>query len=751
MSFTSGPYAAHARAVLSEKDKFVKTNTAQAYNHKVAEFLGFCLSLYPVTSPGDNATTVNEEKLFGFLFYTSRRPTRTRGRPSSNACRLKPGVFDRNEYDRIMEVNVTPSAYLVGYDVLNQTYSGIVKLWKRQCDLGANNATKDQLRSERVLSLMDLVKKRKKRYIPLCLLRFWLTLYLPVARLLTGATHRLSRQGFKEKLKCGLSPYLLVEKIPVIEEWLWEHNALLPIFSLASIRDRFVFLLSTHAILRGESLFLSDLSDYCDLVVENAGCSECHVLVLQVDTGKTNGLKTLYGRVVRHKHVELCPIGALGLMLLGRFEHTSEVEKSYDFLNNQSWFNVKALIDYKKNNLNVAVSDQSYAKAIKSCCAHLEINSCHFVHIGRAVGPIIAEIAEVEGDAIANLGNWNTTVREDRYSAKLPMKIMRVMAGHSDLKNTFYLPRADVKPSALLQSQIFPFIEMEQRKIASSKLLHPTASAFLLLLKRLRSIILQDVALLLQQGRKHSLFHLPVFATPEFLEFQKQIAVSILDSAINDPATASVRTVLPGICERLDNLHNQQTQDTAQICENIQVTNQYLQLAIPTKDDLTKFVTHLGKFQFGSQNIYNTTANLNADTDAMVETGKITVSDTSEHHAALYKLKPYHSMTEMWIEWFGCIDHHFNTPANCQPGIASREKTMASKWRSHFTPAEAKQFSRMKQIVAFISVAIENDKTQDAATILKAHDALFRTCKYSLYNMVKVLKTNNQHRSSPFN
>jgi hypothetical protein len=167
MSFTSGPYAAHARAVLSEQDKFVKTNTANAYNHKVAEFLGFCNSLYPITSPADNATTVNEEKLFGFLFYTSRRPTRNRGRSSSTTCRrLQPGVFNRNKYDCIMDVNATEmSTSLVGYDVLNQTYSGIVKLWKRQCDLGSNNATKDQLRSERVLSLMDLVKKRKKRQV----------------------------------------------------------------------------------------------------------------------------------------------------------------------------------------------------------------------------------------------------------------------------------------------------------------------------------------------------------------------------------------------------------------------------------------------------------------------------------------------------------------------------------------------------------------------------------------------------------
>jgi hypothetical protein len=171
MSYTSGPYASHARAVLCEQDQFEKKNTVLAYNHKVCEFIGFCQSLYPPSSVADSVTTVNEEKLFGFLCYTSRRSIRNRGRQraclqesTSRTPRQPAGTFSRDEYNRIMDGNYTPPDDLVGFDVLNQTYSGILKLWKRQCDLGSNNSTKDQLRSQRVVSLMDLVKKRKKRY-----------------------------------------------------------------------------------------------------------------------------------------------------------------------------------------------------------------------------------------------------------------------------------------------------------------------------------------------------------------------------------------------------------------------------------------------------------------------------------------------------------------------------------------------------------------------------------------------------------
>ena len=169
MSFTSGQYASHARAVLKEQDEFEKKNTVLAYNYKVNEFVGFCHSLFPSASHADNPATVNEEKLFGYLCYTSRRSVRNRGKKKrttgagGHSLVTAAGTFDREEYDQIMDASYEAQENLVGFDVLNQTYSGILRLWKRQCDLGANNSTKDQLRSQRVLTLMNVVKKRKKR------------------------------------------------------------------------------------------------------------------------------------------------------------------------------------------------------------------------------------------------------------------------------------------------------------------------------------------------------------------------------------------------------------------------------------------------------------------------------------------------------------------------------------------------------------------------------------------------------------
>jgi hypothetical protein len=43
----------------------------------------------------------------------------------------------------------------------------------------------------------------------------------------------------------------------------------------------------------------------------------CVALILQIAIGKTNGLRTLYGRVIPHRNVFLCPLGALALYLIG--------------------------------------------------------------------------------------------------------------------------------------------------------------------------------------------------------------------------------------------------------------------------------------------------------------------------------------------------------------------------------------------------------------------------------------------------
>lgn len=52
---------------------------------------------------------------------------------------------------------------LVGYNVVNQCLCIVLKIWRQQKDMNANNLTKEQLQSERVTRLLKVVQYRKER------------------------------------------------------------------------------------------------------------------------------------------------------------------------------------------------------------------------------------------------------------------------------------------------------------------------------------------------------------------------------------------------------------------------------------------------------------------------------------------------------------------------------------------------------------------------------------------------------------
>ena len=188
-----------------------------------------------------------------------------------------------------------------------------------------------------------------------------------------------------------MAPYAIAEEIPSIENWLFERNGDKLLYSVSSLRDRFTLLQTTFGILRGESMFKSELSDLVDIKFK---CKETganiHVGVMQIFEGKTNKTKTLYGRVLRHRDPYLCAMGALGFYLLARFEVTGECDH-FDFSDNKKWFDIKVLIDPRQKKYTDGMTDQPYADAIRAACKALGIVTKHYAHIGRACGAAIGK------------------------------------------------------------------------------------------------------------------------------------------------------------------------------------------------------------------------------------------------------------------------------------------------------------------------------------------------------------------------
>ena len=135
--------------------------------------------------------------------------------------------------------------------------------------------------------------------------------------------NRIAKANFDEKMSHELSPYQTICDLPLLEEHLFNKNATDSVYMFSSLRDRYCLLMTTMSILRGESLFLCDLSNYCDIIFRPAKKPvDTLVHVMRVATGNANGLKTLYGRCVRSKDVTLCQIGAFGFYLLSCFNMT---------------------------------------------------------------------------------------------------------------------------------------------------------------------------------------------------------------------------------------------------------------------------------------------------------------------------------------------------------------------------------------------------------------------------------------------
>ena len=100
-------------------------------------------------------------------------------------------------------------------------------------------------------------------------------------------------------------------------------------------------------VMRSDSLLKSDLCDLCDFTFKQGGeLSPYHIMILRDGAGKTVQDKTQFGKVMRHRLPELCPIGALGLWLLARFDITNELD-DFDFCDNKSWFDNKLFISPK--------------------------------------------------------------------------------------------------------------------------------------------------------------------------------------------------------------------------------------------------------------------------------------------------------------------------------------------------------------------------------------------------------------------
>jgi hypothetical protein len=160
-------------------------------------------------------------------------------------------------------------------------------------------------------------------------------------------------------------------------------------------------------------------------------------------------------------------------------------------------------------------------------------------------------------------GGWDRDVMITSYMTGLPFGLMRLLAGFQRDPSTYFLRRDGYEPPALLLLQIWPWVEAwEARFNARHSAKKATweqgglgdddfgGKSFLRLLKHLRRVLLQDLAVLQPKFPKMRLFGHRLFEMPEWAEF-----VAIVQAAeaahAEEPQSVLLSRALPEISNSL--------------------------------------------------------------------------------------------------------------------------------------------------------------------------------------------------------
>jgi Centromere DNA-binding protein complex CBF3 subunit, domain 2 len=141
------------------------------------------------------------------------------------------------------------------------------------------------------------------------------------------------------------------------------------------------------------------------------------------------------------------------------------------------------------------------------------------------------ELISISTIQISRAGGWDPTVMVQTYLLGLPLKFMRCVAGFPKEPGQYHLPRAAIEPPEVLLREIYPFVEEWRRRFRARTTRKKSWAqgglddddqaglAFLALLKRLRVIVLQDLAILQPDYPGLPFFSLPLFQRQEWVDF----------------------------------------------------------------------------------------------------------------------------------------------------------------------------------------------------------------------------------------
>ena len=500
------------QATLEIREGFKPSNTNKAFDPKIDEYFQFCDKVYP---HDPYKYVLDKEKVYRFMFFQAFREKKKSG---GNRASLNAGIrFDYDAYKNVMRhftvqegeeseagVGYPTPTHPIKPSTFSQYKAVFRKIFKVQIARRVTSQTWEQIWQMCFDDLFQHVKERAPM---------------------------IKKQTYQEKVNGEFASYTIVENYDRIEEAFWNESIAPSRRSVCTaLRHRYCLLHLTSGILRCESLYRAELSDFIGLTPpqRDTDIHQMFLMINQIPVGKTNHGRVLYGCATRHKDVRLCCIGALAFYLQYRFYLTDEfADFTVDnWCKNSDWFDVKLLVDVATKDTTKSMTNDSYGDKIRAVLKKLQITSSKALHLGKNIGAKILDLLEEESEEIRRMGQWNPSMFDTHYSSKLPMGPIRKLAGYASTNKMYFNTRTTVKPcDLLLRSTPIGKFAYDGLSGVTDKLIdggsHDTAYAVLSFLTKLNEVFLQDAAAMMLDGRGDGRKEHPVFNELEVFQLEE--------------------------------------------------------------------------------------------------------------------------------------------------------------------------------------------------------------------------------------
>jgi hypothetical protein len=518
------------------------------------------------------------------------------------------------------------------------------------------------------------------------------------------------------------------------DQWLQIHSWLLTNVDTyhQNLRTRVDLLFGHYYLLRGENRRNLDISHLAVIQYpSDEGPTPCDCLVLTIREGKLNKVGNIeHMGSFRHKNPLLCSQGSLAQYFFYRWHIAGEAPPT--FRRRRDWYNIKALVG----------ADRQEPLAYRTQLAEtwrvygaVGLTSKAKTHLPRAAGARDARIHGVAIDQISSAGHWNHSALHQSYLTHLPRDFLKIVAGFSASKGDYYLVRANIRPPASLQAQIWPWIEdWAPRFYRRSKRLtwaqggldedDMAGNSFITLMTHLRTVLLQDLAVLEPQFPGLPFFQTRPFYGPEWNRYASEVRANVEEAT--EPASQLVQRALPEMCRIINSwqgrLLNGQQQLLSQVkghekrFDSIESSNtRFYRLVVKNLANLAKEAALLdpemgaiSDDEMPAAPAREITA-ATAATAATISTGQgqpISRTTGTSRDYTVTALPEVYNVHDVW--------RHYKVKLPGAPaGIEALETQYGSRWRPGNTLAVA--IHRRKAVCDEVSRLIRNGQSEEMA------------------------------------